>query len=131
MNMLSIFQTYLVESLYKLCCGRRNNKPIIKHQIIEDELRAESNWPPTSALESSDVSLAELLKLETVIVDGNADADGDNNVFDVGSDEGGSDCDETVHKEADLGSVRVRRLTSRSSSRKADSVCLLPVDVAT
>ena len=118
------FQTYLVElfhNLRKWCCrGGLLDKPKTQHQIIADELSTKQDWPPTLSSDSSHLSLAELLKMESG-VHGDGESDTADDTLDAVSDDGGSDCDESTPKETDLG-------LSRSNSRIGDRICLLPVD---
>ena len=117
-------QTYLIDLFHKLrksiCRGGRFNKAKTQHQIIADELSSQHDWPPTLSSDSSHLSLAELLKLESG-VHGDGESDTADDTLDAMSDDGGSDCDESSPKETDLG-------LSRSNSRIGDRICLLPVD---
>lgn len=125
-----------MEALQKLCekCQKRHvKKPTVMYKQIESELYSDPNWPPAAA---SNLSLAELLKMETVTSSANQNEQDEEGIgSDICSDEGASDTGETPEAapDADLssGPAGIRRMRSRHTSRAEDRIMLLTSDTNT
>jgi hypothetical protein len=127
-------QTYLVEALHKIWkkyCRRGRDKRKARHQLIVAELQTQSEWPPIA---TTDLSSADLLKMETVVAEETAGTIADDSVSEDGSELVTYGRDESKQKEDEIKTARDRRNASGSQiSRplREVSICLLTEEAKT